>query len=112
MKALLLLTLCFIFFISCTSEKPNTIVDHQNKDNNTKISCTQDTDCVLVSKDCCPCSSGGSYLAIHKSEKVDYENELRKKCSPFIGFCTAWYRCDDWEDKARCINNECSVIDK
>ena len=98
---ILLFTLFSIFLTSCTSAQSKEI----------KIDCTQDTDCVLVSKGCCSCNNGGTYLAIHKSEKSSYENQLKKRCSD-LQICPAWYRCNEWEDKAQCINNKCSVVEK
>lgn len=131
---------CLIFFASCTpnilnlpatsgsqtSTGSNTISksrsgsrstsgDQVTTDNpvrgDTTTSCVQDEDCVLVSEGCCPCNSGGIYIAIHRSQKDSYENKLREKCS-FRMMCPAWYRCGEWEDKARCINAECSAIKK
>ena len=79
--------------------------------NNINTSCTQDADCVLVSKGCCSCNNGGTYLAIHKSEKSSYESKLQKRCSVPQN-CSAWYRCGEWLDKAQCINSKCSVVYK
>ena len=75
------------------------------------ISCVQDKDCVLVRKDCCACNSGGEYIAIHESQKDAYKSQLKERCATPIR-CLAWYRCDEWEDKARCINSKCSVVKK
>lgn len=74
-------------------------------------SCIQDKDCILVLKGCCPCNSGGEYIAIHKSQKTAYKNQLKERCIAPTR-CLAWYRCDEWEDKARCIHSKCSVVKK
>ena len=101
----LILIFFLTLFSSCTSAKSGPKIDNIN------TSCTQDADCVLVSTGCCSCNNGGTYLAIHKSEKDSYESELKKRCSvPQI--CKTWYRCGEWLDKAQCINSKCSVVDK
>lgn len=69
-------------------------------------SCNRDSDCVLVSKDCCGCNSGGESIAIHKSLERDYNDQLRKTCSAGQA-CFQWYRCDDFE--ASCHSQKCSV---
>ncbi len=136
----IILALCFIFFASCMPSNWNpqitsksssrsdsssgsssvsrsdsndqTTTDSQTRnEDNIETSCVQDENCVLVSHDCCPCNSGGTYIAIHKSQKNSYENELKNRCASHIA-CTAWYRCSEWEDKARCINSKCSAIKK
>ena len=99
----IILVFYFIFFAACTPVNSNFHA--------TSISCVQDEDCVLVSEGCCPCNSGGAYIAIHQSQKNSYESELRKKCS-FDMMCAAWYRCGEWEEKARCINSQCSAVKK
>jgi hypothetical protein len=43
--------------------------------------CKTDSDCVLVSDDCCSCSQGGKQHAIPKKEKAAYEKDLKKRCS-------------------------------
>ena len=101
----LTLVLCFIFSTLYIFAKSETDKD------NIKTSCTQDTDCILVLKGCCSCNNGGTYLAIHKSQKDSYESKLKKRCStPQI--CKTQYRCNEWEDKPRCISSKCSVIEK
>ena len=136
----IILALCFIFFASCMPSNWNpqitsksrsrsdsssgsssvsrsgsndqTTMDSQTRNKDSiEASCVQDEDCVLVSRDCCPCNSGGTYIAIYKSEKISYENELKNRCVGHT-ICTAWYRCNEWEDKARCINSQCSAIKK
>ena len=91
-----------ILLLSCTSGKSESTAE--------LYSCTQDKDCVLVSKDCCPCSHGGEYIAINKTKEKSYENKRKAQCPALA--CPAWFRCGEWEDKARCINSQCSAIKK
>jgi hypothetical protein len=43
--------------------------------------CKVDSDCVLVSEDCCSCSQGGKQRAIPKKQKSAYEKDLKKRCA-------------------------------
>jgi len=71
--------------------------------------CNSDSDCVLVSKDCCGCNAGGESIAIHQSLEKDYSDRLKKTCS-VKQICFAWYRCDDF--RAYCQSQKCSVLNR
>jgi hypothetical protein len=43
--------------------------------------CKKDSDCVLVTDECCSCSQGGKQRAIPKKQKDTYEKERKKRCA-------------------------------
>ena len=98
----LLLLLPFIFCISCTglfSGLPKDVSPPKD------IPCIQHSDCVIISKGCCPCNMGGAPHAIHKLQKEAYKEYL--KCEPHQ-ICAASYRCEEWEASTpQCLNSQC-----
>ena len=71
-------------------------------------SCKTDADCVLVNADCCGCQSGGSSIAVHKSDKKSYNSALKKTCSTSTpANCSASYRCNTFQ--AYCHNSQCAT---
>ena len=95
---------------STTNSRVTTDAQTENKDKINTVSCVRDDDCILVSRDCCPCISGGMYIAIHKSQKDLHDSALIQKCSEYV-MCPAHYvyGCTEWE--ARCVNTKCSAIE-
>lgn len=94
---------------STTDSQVITDAQTENKDKINTVSCVQDDDCILVSRDCCSCTSGGKYIAIHKSQKDLHDRAQRQKCSEYVT-CPAHQvlGCNEWE--ARCVNTICSAI--
>ncbi len=72
--------------------------------------CNTDADCILVDKDCCGCNSGGESKAIHKSQEARHNSEWKKKCTSPLMYCTAFYRCHQFQ--AKCRNSQCVVINR
>lgn len=70
------------------------------------IPCSADSDCVLVSQDCCSCNNGGESIAIHKSQESDYNDKLREMCSTEPRqLCKTVYICERFH--AECRNSQC-----
>lgn len=105
----------FLLFSSCTATSktvskstPTSLISQINLfKNNT---CKTDADCVLVDKGCCGCSSGGESIAIHISEKENYNSQLKKKCQQ-IEKTTDSIACHDTmmceHFRAQCIYSQC-----
>ena len=76
------------------------------------VSCQADEDCVLVSAGCCSCGSGGGSIAAHKSQKEDYDRDLKKYCAALeFRSCATVYNCDIIQ-KARCEDSKCITLIK
>ncbi|MDE0518311.1 MAG: hypothetical protein OXH36_01955 [Bdellovibrionales bacterium] len=96
----------FMFFIlmicvSCTKQVLNSPED---------IPCVQNSDCVLISKNCCPCNMGGAPYAIHKLQKEAYRRYRDQTCHSGREICLASYRCDEWKSSTlQCVNSRCTV---
>ena len=76
------------------------------------ISCQADTDCVLVSANCCSCNSGGKSIAVHKSQKETYDRDLKKYCAASASnICATVYNCEITY-KAKCENSKCITLIK
>ena len=73
--------------------------------------CTQNSDCVLVNANCCPCSSGGRMEAVHQSLVGSYNEKIKQKCTPLLPslFCPEVYLCKKW--KAECVDSACKILD-
>ena len=76
------------------------------------VSCQADTDCVLVSANCCSCNNGGKSIAIHKSQKESYNRDLEKYCSARENtMCLTVYNCGITYS-ARCEDSKCITLVK
>lgn len=42
--------------------------------------CTENSDCVSVSADCCGCSAMGTATAVNKNFKSEWEGKMRSEC--------------------------------
>ena len=97
-----------ILFISACHlsdrDTPHTFPFH-----NYSTSCHTDSDCVLVSENCCSCNSGGASIAINKSEESAYNRDHTSWCSKEEPICPAVYRCGEFRG-AQCDNSKCVVI--
>ena len=112
---------CFLFISACnfskkdSSQTPssahNPLYQKQQPmtQNSSDIFCQTDTDCILANKSCCGCHAGGESIAIHKSQKKSYRNELKARCSAYNVMCPALYRCDDF--KAQFRNSKCVAVE-
>lgn len=113
--------LIFVFsFIGCdqistifnsNAENPNTekvaLIEGMEIEVELKV-CTQDSDCIMVSNQCCACYNGGTVIAIHKSQQESYEQEWKKQCNRHKP-CLGYQRCHEWS--VQCQNSKCVLID-
>ena len=101
----------FFLFSGCTSSpvsSPPSDVEGPVVD--TTLTCQVDEDCVLVSKNCCPCNSGKRYTAVHKSQEASYTSDLEKYCSSQPNAeCTHDDVCD-FSFQAQCQNSQCVAV--
>ena len=67
--------------------------------------CLTDQDCVKTAAGCCPCSMGGTSLALN-SECVDAYNDLLA-CPPDLN-CIAMYNCDG--STPTCEDGKCTLV--
>ena len=105
-----LLILSFILCVSCTGLFSSLPKDTPSPPKD--MPCTQNSDCILVSKNCCPCNMGGGLKAIHKSQKEAYQQYHDQTCDnrgqPRV--CPASYNCHEREASTpKCLNSRCAV---
>lgn len=72
--------------------------------------CNKNEDCVLVEEGCCPCSSGGNEIAIHRSLVENHNTEREKECAPSGNniMCPTVYLCG--QKRAECSNSQCKTV--
>ena len=71
--------------------------------------CEKDEDCALVNPDCCPCTTGGESVAIHKDLVKSYNGKVRKQCNISVQpICSAVYLCN--KVQAKCKDSKCVTV--
>lgn len=69
--------------------------------------CERDSDCIVVEgTGCCPCSSGGTQAAIHRSHEKAVDDWQQRCCADTA--CLAVYLCREGLS-ARCLNGACML---
>ena len=69
------------------------------------FACVADQDCVKTSANCCPCSMGGTSIAMNVDCVDEYVGAL--DCSPDI-MCLAVYLCNDMVPS--CVGGQCTLV--
>ena len=105
-----LLIFSFILCVSCTGLLSSLPKDTPSPPKD--VPCTQNSDCILVSKNCCPCNMGGGLKAIHKLQKKAYQQYQDQTCDnrgqPSL--CPASYNCHEREASTpECSHSRCTV---
>ena len=98
-------SLFILFILACNPSHKASSNSHQYQ-----TTCSTDSDCVLVNKDCCGCNAGGESIAINRSQENTYNSALKSRCSRDLRACPAWYRCKEF--KAQCLSSKCVAIKK
>ena len=99
MKQLLALT----FFLSLLSCEHKTL--SSSKKSLKKKFCTTDSDCTLVTKDCCDCSHGGERISQLKHAKISKKNCSHVMCMAVI---SSHLSCQK-KAQASCKAGECQI---
>jgi hypothetical protein len=82
----------------------------QKKDSLTnERACVKDSDCVLVNKNCCGCSAGGSKTCINKDFYDQWQQRLDCKSKGTI-LCPQVYLCDSNPTRCECVDGICQGI--
>ena len=89
--------------VNKTSEQ----ISQNKREQKDSFICETDADCILVQGHCCPCTSGGHKIAIHKRQQESHEQKLKVKCQN-ISVCMTLYNCKN--QKAVCKNSQCQII--
>ena len=62
---------------------------------------------VLVQRDCCGCSSGGSLVELPISQEASHYSQLDTSCRLNPIYCRGWVLCNKW--KEQCSASRCSA---
>lgn len=87
-------------------KKENVILPNEDE----LVKCNNNSDCVLVNSNCCPCRAGGGVICINKKYFGDWDQKL--DCRSEIGglACPTVYLCDDNPTGCRCMDNACKGV--
>ena len=97
-----LMSLVFFIIIFSLSACDNPVVDPEDL-----ILCEEDSECIIVKKDCCGCSSGGESFSINIDYEQYWTNKQSEECDQVI--CKMVYMC--LPDMApACIEGSCKII--
>lgn len=69
------------------------------------FSCGVDSDCVKTDASCCPCSMGGTSIAVNANCVDEWKESLNCPPNPM---CIALYNCDN--SVPACINGKCKLL--
>jgi|GEM_PF-6088428 len=69
--------------------------------------CENNSDCMIVKKDCCGCSAGGENFSINKEYQEYWMKNLAEKCKDTV--CATVYVCPESMTPV-CTNNQCDII--
>lgn len=90
--------------------KGNNILSHMDQSVfSEEQQCTQDADCILINKNCCPCHSGGEQTAIHNQYKQDVSDRREIVCAS-VGCLTVINEAPICKaTEAVCVDSTCQV---